>query len=233
MRSGPEGRGRALTPSGTTRPAPGRRTTASASIICCCRRRPPIGSSPPESTSTCAAGERRRMWLRFGRASDSVVEEAVQDIPRQVVVHPDANDVVVEVQTLIARKCRVRRRGEIGFVLQSHVEIFNLRRPVLTELDLEAAACGPAPMPLLVRDGAGGSADAVRDVGERATGGGVEEPVIPRIADATAEGRKPLFLDLVAEGGVGWKFERARLLVRGRDVALETQQPIAVLEIEA
>src|SRR5260370_2093180 len=157
MRSGPEARGRALTPSGTTRRAPGRRTTASASLIACCRRRRPIGSSPPESTSTCAAGKSRRITFRFGRTSNSVLEEAVQDIPRQLVVHPDANDVVVEVQTLIARKCRVRRRGEIGFVLQSHVEIFNLRRPVLTELDLYAAACGPAPMPLLVRDGAGGT----------------------------------------------------------------------------
>src|SRR6516165_5048754 len=227
MRSGPQARGRALTRSGTTRPAPGRRTTASASIICCCRRRPPIGSSPPESTSTCAAGKSRRITFRCGPTSNSVLEEAVQDIPRQLVVHPDANDVVVEVQTLVARKCRARHRGEIGFVLQSHVEIFNLRRPVLTELDLDAAARGPAPMPLLIRDGADGSDDAVRDVGERATGGGVEEPVIPRVADAPAEGRKPLFLDLVAEGG------RARLLVRSRDVALETQQPIAILEIEA
>src|SRR5260221_9541807 len=203
MRSGPEARGRALTRSGTTRPAPGRRTTASASIICCCRRRPPIGSSPPESTSTCAAGKSCRITFRFGRTSNSVLEEAVQDIPRQLVVHPDANDVVVEVQTLIARKCRVRRRGEIGFVLQSHVEIFNLRRPVLTELDLDAAARGPAPMPLLVRDGAGGSDDAVRDVGERAARGGVEEPVIPRLADAPPGGRKPLFPYLLAESG-GW-----------------------------
>ena len=86
-----------------------------------------------------------------------MLEEAVEDIPRQLVVHPDANDVVVEVQALIAGKCRARRRGEIGFVLQSHVEIFNFRRPVLTELDLDAAARGPAPMPLLVRDGAEGS----------------------------------------------------------------------------
>src|SRR5215813_4006375 len=233
MRSGPEARGRALTRSGTTRPAPGRRTRASASIICCCRRRPPIGSSPPESTSTCAAGKSRRITFRSGRTSNSVLEEAVQDIPRQFVVHPDANDVVVEVQTLVARKGRARRRGEIGFVLQSHVEIFNLRRPVLTELDLDAAAGGPAPMPLLVGDGAGGSDDAVRDVGERAAGGGVDEPVIPRVADTAAEGRKPLFLDLVAESGVGGKFERASLLVRGRDVALQAQQPIAVLEIEA
>src|SRR5258708_21107738 len=179
MRSGPEGRGRALTPSGTTRPAPGRRTTASASIICCCRRRPPIGSSPPESTSTCAAGKSRRITFRFGRTSNSVLEEAVQDIPRQLVVHPDANDVVVEVQTLIAGKCRVRLPGEIGFVLQSHVEIFNLRRPVLTELDLDAAAPGPAPMPLLVRDGAGGSGDASCDIGERATRGGGSGASLP------------------------------------------------------
>jgi hypothetical protein len=67
-------------------------------------------------------------------------------------------------------------------------------------------------MPLLVRDGAGGSDDAVRDLGERAAGGGVEEPVIPRVADATAEGRKPLFLDLVAEGGVGRKFDALAFL---------------------
>ena len=33
------------TPSGTIRPAPGRRTTASASTICCSRRRRPTGSS--------------------------------------------------------------------------------------------------------------------------------------------------------------------------------------------
>ena len=33
----------ASTPSGTIRPAPGRRTTASASTTCCCRRRPPTG----------------------------------------------------------------------------------------------------------------------------------------------------------------------------------------------
>src|SRR5260221_11823480 len=207
MRSGPEARGRALTRSGTTRPAPGRRTTASASIICCCRRRPPIGSSPPESTSTCAAGKSCRITFRFGRTSNSVLEEAVQDIPRQLVVHPDANDVVVEVQTLIARKCRVRRRGEIGFVLQSHVEIFNLRRPVLTELDLDAAARGPAPMPLLVRDGAGGSDDAVRGLGERPTGGGGEKPDIPRTAGAPAGSLKPPFPYLADESAARWEFE--------------------------
>src|SRR5260370_7495280 len=203
MRSGPEARGRALTPSGTTRPAPGRRTTASASIICCCRRRPPIGSSPPESTSTCAAGKSRRITFRFGRTSNSVLEEAVQDIPRQLVVHPDAKDVVVEVRTLIDRKCRVRRRGEIGFVLQSHVEIFNPRRPVLTELDLDAAACGPAPMPLLVRDGAGGSDDAVRHVGERAPGGGGGGPAIPPRAGPAPAGRKPPCPHLPAPDGAG------------------------------
>src|SRR6516225_1764024 len=223
MRSGPEARGRALTRSGTTRPAPGRRTRASVSIICCCRRRPPIGSSPPESTSTCAAGRSRRITFRSGPISTSVLEEAVEDIPRQLVVHPDANDVVVEVQALIAGKCRAGRRGEIGFVLQSDVEIFNLRRPILAELDLDAAARGPAPVPLLVRDGADGTDEAVGDVGERAAGGGVDEPVIARVAEAAAEGRKPLFLHLVAEGGVGWKFERAGLLVRRRDVALEAQ----------
>src|SRR5262249_49760554 len=150
------------------------------------------------------------------------------------------NDVVVEVQALIAGKCRARRRGEIGFVLQSDVEIFNLRRPILAELDLDAAARGPAPMPLLVRDGAGGDDEAggavgggVGGGGERAAGGGVDEPVIARVADAAAEGRKPLFLHLVAEGGVGWKFERAALLVRSRDIALEAKHTIAVLDIEA
>ena len=43
-------RGRASTPSGTTRPAPGRGTTASASTICCCRRRPPTGWPASRST---------------------------------------------------------------------------------------------------------------------------------------------------------------------------------------
>ncbi len=45
----------AATPSGTTRPAPGRRTTASASTICCSRPRPPTASSPAASTSRSAA----------------------------------------------------------------------------------------------------------------------------------------------------------------------------------
>src|SRR5215831_16588632 len=124
--------------------------------------------------------------------SNSTLEEAVQDIPRQLVVHPDANDVVIEVEALIAGKRRARRRGEIGFVLQSDVEIFNLRRPIPAELDLETAVRGPTPMPLLIRDGADRSDDAVRDVGERTTGGGVNEPVIARVADAAAEGRQPL-----------------------------------------
>ena len=38
------------TPSGTTRPAPGRRTTACASTTCCSRRRPPTASPPSAST---------------------------------------------------------------------------------------------------------------------------------------------------------------------------------------
>ena len=46
-RRGPRGRPtrRGSTPSGTTRPAPGRRTTASASTICCCRRKRPTAFS--------------------------------------------------------------------------------------------------------------------------------------------------------------------------------------------
>ena len=36
-------RARTSTPSGTTRPAPGRRTGASGSTTCCCRRRPATG----------------------------------------------------------------------------------------------------------------------------------------------------------------------------------------------
>ena len=43
--------GPASTRSGTTRPAPGRRTTASASTTCCCRRRPPTVCAAPASTS--------------------------------------------------------------------------------------------------------------------------------------------------------------------------------------
>src|SRR5262249_37568602 len=74
-------------------------------------------------------------------------EEAVQDIPRQLVVHPDANDVVVEVQTLVARKCRARRRGEIGFVLQSHVEIFNLPGQALMNLISTAPPAVQPPCP--------------------------------------------------------------------------------------
>src|SRR5262249_40062222 len=109
-------------------------------------------------------------------------------------------------EALIAGKRRARGRGEIGFVLQSDVKIFTLGRPIPAELDLDAAARGPAPMPLLIRDGAGRSDDAVCDVGERAAGSGVDEPVIPRVAHAAAEGRKPLLLHLAAEGGVGRKF---------------------------
>ena len=48
----------ASTPSGTTRPAPGRRTTASASTICCCRPRRPTG---------CAAVD-RQACARLGKA---------------------------------------------------------------------------------------------------------------------------------------------------------------------
>src|SRR5262249_48580781 len=156
-----------LTPFGTTRRARGRRTTASASTISCCRRKPPTGSSSPASTSTCAAGKSLPTTCRYGPISSSVLEEAVENVPRQPVVNPNPNNVVVELQALVAGKDRTGRRVEIGFVLQADVEIFDLRRPILIELDLDAAARGPAPMPLLVRDGAGRSDEIGRDIGER------------------------------------------------------------------
>src|SRR5262249_52512720 len=115
----------------------------------------------------------------------------------------------VEAQTLIARKGRARRRVEIRFVLQSDVEVLDLRRPILIELDLEAAARGPAPMPLLIGNRARGSDNAVCDIGERGAAGGIDEPVLPRVTDAPAEGREPLFPHLVPEGCSGWNREWA------------------------
>src|SRR5262249_20519821 len=120
--------------------------TGFASTTCSFRRRRPIGSSPRASTSTCAAGKNHPTTCRCGPIWSSALEETVQHVPRQLVVDPDADDVIVEVQTLIARKERTRRWVEIGFVLQSDVEVLDLRRPILIELDLEAPARGPAPM---------------------------------------------------------------------------------------
>ena len=60
----------ASTPSGTTRPAPGRRTTASASTTCCCRRRPPTGWRTSASTATCAPGRSRPTTCRSGSTYD-------------------------------------------------------------------------------------------------------------------------------------------------------------------
>src|SRR5437660_12785664 len=88
----------------------------------------------------CAAGKSRQTTFRCGRISSSALEEAVEHVPRQLVVHSDADDVVVEAQALIARKNRTGYRIEIGLVLQSDVEILNLRRPILIELHLETAA---------------------------------------------------------------------------------------------
>jgi hypothetical protein len=88
-------------------------------------------------------------------------------------------------------------------------------------------------MPLLVRDGAGGSEEIAGDVGERTAGRGVEEPVVPRVADAPAESREPPLADLIAEGGVGGKLERACLLAHGRDVSLEADYAVCALQVEA
>src|SRR6266508_452600 len=98
----------------------------------------------------CAAGKSRQTTFRCGRISSAALEEAVENVPRQLVVHPDAEAVVVEVQALIARKSRTGCRIEIRLVLQPDVEILTLRRPTLIELELDAAARGPAPMPLLI-----------------------------------------------------------------------------------
>src|SRR5262249_11394898 len=202
---------------GITRRVRGRRTTGFASTICCFRRRPPIGSSPRAWTSTCAAGKNRPTTCRCGPISSSALEEAIQHVPRQLVVDPDPDDVIVEVQPLIAPKGRARRRGGIRFVLQSDVEVLDLRRPTRIELDLGAAARGPAPMPLLIGNGARGSDNAVCDIGERGAAGGIDEPVLPRVTDAPAEGREPLFPHLVPEGCIGWKLECAALFAHGGD----------------
>src|SRR5262249_59087639 len=150
----------------------------------------------------CAAGKSLPTTSRCGPISSSVLEEAVQSVPRQFVVHPDADDVIVQVQSLIAGKDRAGRRVEVGFVLQADVEIFDLRRPILIELDLEAAARGPAPMPLLLRNGPRRSDNIIRYVGDCAAGCRVEEPVVARVAAAAAEGPEPLLPPLVADSDV-------------------------------
>ena len=60
------------THSGTTRPAPGRRTTASASTMCCCRRRPPTASSARPSTGTCVPGKSRPTTFPWSSISPSM-----------------------------------------------------------------------------------------------------------------------------------------------------------------
>ena len=87
-------------------------------------------------------------------------------------------------------------------------------------------------MPLLVGNRARRGHDAVVDIGQRAAGGGVEQPVVPRVADAAAEGREPALLHLVAERGVGREFGGAALLARGRGVTLEAEHDVAALDIE-
>src|SRR5215475_1573278 len=116
----------------------------------------------------CARGKSRRITCRCGRSSrsrsaseesaearrcrsrrsksGSALEERVEHAPGQLVVHADADDVIVEVNALIARKRHAGRRIEIGFVLQSDIEIFDLGRPVRRELDLDATARGPTPV---------------------------------------------------------------------------------------
>src|SRR5262245_51442274 len=145
----------------------------------------------------CAAGKSRQTTFQCGRISSSALEESVQHVPRQLVVHADADDVVVEMQALIARKSRTGRRIEIGFVLQSNVEILHLRRPIPIELNLETAARGPAPMPLLVENCADGSDNLIRDIGKRAASCGVDEPVVARVADTSAEGGEPPLADFI------------------------------------
>src|SRR4030081_93776 len=97
-----------------------------------------------------AAGKTRRSTSRSGWISRSALEETVENIPGQLVVHADPDNVIAEIQALIARKRHARCRIEIGFVLQPDVEILDLCRPVLRELDLDTSTGGPAPMPLLV-----------------------------------------------------------------------------------
>src|SRR6476661_7702384 len=67
MRFGPSPTSPGSTLSGTTRPAPGRRTTACGSTTFYCRHRPATGSPMSASTAMCAAGRSRRTTCRYGR----------------------------------------------------------------------------------------------------------------------------------------------------------------------
>src|SRR5713226_7098710 len=218
---------RVPTRSGITKPVPGRKTTGFASTTCSCLRRRPTGWLRPASTSMCAAGKSPPTTSRFGRSSRStLLEEAVEHAPGQLVVHAEADDVIVGTGVLVDR--HAGRRGEVGFVLKPDVEIFDLRRPVRGELDLDAAAGGPAQVPMLLRQRK--ARDAARDVAERAAGRGVEQPVVLRVADPAAERRKPAILCIVAEGTVGGKFECPPAARRG--IGLVAEHDVAFLKVE-
>src|SRR5260370_998957 len=111
------------------------------------------------SAATCGRAEPgyrvRSSGLRAATATcggrfSALDEEAVQDAPGQLVIHTDANDVVVQAHALIARKSGARSRIEIRFILQPDIEVFDLCRPVAREPHLDAAAHRPAPMPVLL-----------------------------------------------------------------------------------
>src|SRR3954447_26960560 len=219
--------------SGITRRALGRRTTASASTTCCFRPRRRTNCLPRVSTSMSAAGKSRPTTSPYGSISPLRLEEIIQNVPGQLVVHAEADDVIAEVQALTARKRQTGRRVEIRFVLQPDVEIFHFRRPVLVELDLDTSAGGPAPMPLLVGDLADGRrADRILDIGKCAAAGGIQQPVVLRVPDPAAERRKPVLPDLVVEDGVGREFDRASFLIGGGNVALEAEHHRATLNVE-
>src|SRR3954462_11511924 len=161
--------------SGITRRAPGRRTTASASTTFYFRPRRRTNCLPRASTSMAAAGKSRPITSPFGSILPLRLEEIIQNVPGQFVVHAEADDVIAEIQALTARKRQIRRRVEIRFVLQPDVEIFHLRRPVLVELDLDPSAGGPAQMPLLVGDLADGHrADRVLNISKRGAASGIQ-----------------------------------------------------------
>src|SRR6516162_10013243 len=111
------------------------------------------------------------------------LEEDVQDAPGQLVIDAEANQVLVQAHALIAWKCRARRRIEIGLILQSDVEIFDLCRPVPGKFELQAAADGPAPVPMLLHDRAWRSERLVFNLGERSAPRRVEQPIVLCVAD--------------------------------------------------
>src|SRR6476620_3407726 len=180
-----------------------------------------------------AVGKNHRTTYLSGWTSRSALEKTIQYIPGQLVVHADPDDVIGEVEALIAWKRDARCRVEIRFVLQPDVEILDLCRPVLREFDLDASARRPAPMPLIVGYLTGSGGNAVVDVGDRPATGGIQQPIVVSVADPSAEGRKPTLLDLVAEDGVGREFSRASLFSGGRDVPLEAEDHRTVLKIES